>query len=512
MSRGERWAWIALLGFSLAVRLWALGGRPPHHDEAVHGHFSALIGAGVYSYDPTYHGPLFYYVTAVLFGIAGESLFTLRLFPVATGLGLIALPLLLRRRLGARAAWWTGLVAAISPVFLYYSRFARNDVPVCLFTAAALTGVLLVRRKGWRPLPWVGVAAALHLISKETFYVTLPLFAVAGGGVILRRGLISSWHGFLSWWGRYHRGALAAALWFVAVTLAGYTFLFTNPGDALFPYTAVRYWWEQHTMQRVPGPWFFYLPRLGVYEFLPLLAAAVWLGRRWRRLRDWELFCALWAASAVVMYAYLGEKVPWLLVHQVLPLLPLAGSQLARTFSQRGRAWSRGLAAVALLATVWSAWNVAFRTPTLTPGQERAELLVFVQTTPAVGELARRGVELQRQRPGEPVAAVSGEAAWPLSWQWRRVRVVWGLPAPGIAPPLVICDPFVADQVWERLPDGYARRAVPLRGWWVERWRGVSPLAVVRWFVTRRPWSALGATDVVVFERRWESEEGGDVP
>ncbi|MDV7398497.1 hypothetical protein RZS08_44235, partial [Arthrospira platensis SPKY1] len=103
-----------------------------------------------------------------------------------------------------------------------------------------------------------------------------------------------------------------------AITLAGYTFFFTNPGDAFFPYTAVKYWWGQHTVQRVPGPWFYYLPRLGLYEFLALGAAVVWVVRRRRRLQDWELFCALWALSATGLYAYLGEKVPWLLVHQVL--------------------------------------------------------------------------------------------------------------------------------------------------------------------------------------------------
>ena len=512
MTRRERLAWVGLLGLAVLTRLWGLGDRPPHHDEAVHGHFAALVaGPGVYRYDPTYHGPLLFYITGALFALGGESLVTLRLYPVATGIGLVALPLLLRRRLGARAAWWTGVVTAVSPVFLYYGRFARNDVPVSLFTGIALAGVLLVRLRGWRPLPWVGVAAALHLVSKETFYVTVPLLAAAAGGVALRRGIPASVTGTLAWLDRHRLGVVTAVLWFVAVTLTGYTFFFTNPGDALFPVKAVRYWYEQHAIQRVGGPWFYHLPRLGLYEFLPLLAAAIWVGRRWRRLRDWELFCALWAMGGFAMYAYLGEKVPWLLVHQVLPLLPLAGSQLARTFSGRGRAWSRSLAVLGLAGTVWSAWNVAYRTPTLTPGQERAELLVFVQTTPAMGDIAALGVALQEQRPGEVVAAVSGEAAWPLSWQWRRVRVLWTLPGEELRPPLVICDPHQAPEVQDRLGSAYSQRSLPLRGWWVEEWSRAGPLTVAAWFVTRRPWSALGATDVVLLEATAKGD-GGESP
>jgi len=305
---------------------------------------------------------------------------------------------------------------------------------------------------------------------------------------------------------------VAGALWFVTITLAGYTYFFTNPGDAFFPYRAVSYWWSQHSIQRIPGPWFFHLVRLCLYEFLPALAGLIWVARRWRRLRDWEVFCLFWALSAFVMYAYLGEKVPWLLVHQVLPLFPLAGAQLARTFSPRGAVWSRGLASVALLATVWSAWNVTFRTPALTPGQDRAELLVFVQTTPALGAVARQGRHLHRERPGQVVAAVSGEASWPLSWQWRRIPVVWGLPGEGVAPPLVVCDPHLAEQILDRLPPGYSRRSLPLRGWWVEEWKGVTPRTLARWFFTRRPWSPLGATETVVLELNGRSFDKGVNP
>jgi len=43
----------------------------------------------------------------------------------------------------------------------------------------------------------------------------------------------------------------------------------------------------------------------------------------------------LFGVSSIALYCYLGEKVPWLGVHQIWPLVPLAGAQLARTFGPR---------------------------------------------------------------------------------------------------------------------------------------------------------------------------------
>src|SRR5271157_4511221 len=63
MERKERLAWTALIVGALLLRLVALGARPPHHDEAVHCDFAYnLLHAGTYQYDPTYHGPLLFYV------------------------------------------------------------------------------------------------------------------------------------------------------------------------------------------------------------------------------------------------------------------------------------------------------------------------------------------------------------------------------------------------------------------------------------------------------------------
>lgn len=501
MRRREKACWLALVLLALLLRVWDLGGRPPHHDEAVHGHFThELLVQGSYRYDPTYHGPLLFFLTAGIFGLLGENLVTLRLYPVLTGVLLAGLPFFLRRRIGARAALWCGVLLAMSPSFLYYSRFARNDVPVSLFTAAAGVLFLLLRRGSWRVLPWAGAMLALHAISKETFYVLLPLLAVGAFGVVLRLRLDVAFRRAVAWVERYAAPAATAVLAFVVISLTAYTVFFIHPEDVAFPLKAFQYWHNQHTIQRVGGPWFYHLPRLALYEFLIIGAALVWAVRRRGRMHSLEVFLLWWGLASLGMYAYLGEKVPWLLVHQVLPFVPLAGMQLARTFSPRGRPWSRALATAGVVATLWSAAAVTYLYPATTTSSERAELLVFVQTTPEAGALAREGMALAAS--GEnPTAAVAGEATWPLAWQWLGIPVYWDAPKAGMRPPLVVCDADKQEVVEANLGGGYRAERVPLRAWWVEEWGQASPWKVLRWFVTRTAWSPVGASDVVVLRR-----------
>ncbi len=514
MGRRERVAWGVLLALALALRLVALGARPPHHDEAIHCDFAYnLMTQGTYRYDPTYHGPLIYYVMGPLLMVLGATTAVGRLYPALAGAALVALPLLLRRRLGRGAAWWTGLLLALSPVLLYYSRFAREDVPVALYTALALALVLLVRTKGWRVIPWIGVAASGHAMMKESFYVTLPLIAFSAWVVALREGVWATVRKAFDWLDRYRIAVGTAILWFLVITVTAFTVFFVHPEDWAYPVKAISYWYSQHKIQRVGGPWFYHLPRLALYEFLPIAAAVAWAVRRRRRLKRLEVFCLAWGASSVAAYAYLGEKVPWLEVHQVLPFIPLAGAQLSRTFSPRGRRWPQAIAAAGLAATAWSAAASSFVYPAITTSDPHAELIVFVQSTPEEKQLAERGRALAAGVKEGFVAAVDGEGSWPLSWEWKRLPVWWGPPQAGMRPPIVVCDPDKETATRAIVGDAYTVRRIPLRAWWVEDMGGEKAMdvarwlctpkawaGVTRWFFTRRAWSPIGATDVLVFE------------
>ncbi len=501
MSRRQAVAWGLLLVVSVGLHLWRLGDRSFHHDESVHAKLSwDLMETGTYRYDPTYHGPVLYYLTAAGFTILGDTDFTARLPVALAGIALLWVAWALRRPFGDRAAWWMGLLATISPVMLFFGRFLRMDVLEALFASAALlSGYRAVRGSG-RSWVWFGVWTGLAFATKENAYVTAALVVLAGIFLALDRGAGPVLRELPEWIGRHRWRIVTAVSVFVLVTVPLMTFGFRHPTDWLFPFKAIGYWWHQHEIQRVGGPWWFHLPRLAAYEFLVIGAALAWVARRWRRLRPVELFLFVLGMTSLGMYCYLGEKVPWLEVHQVLFFLPLAGAQLARTFGPRGRWWSRTLAGAALAATVVVSLTASFVLNEISPSMDRVEMLHFVQTTPEAHAVAEEGQELVG-RPGGAAAAVDGEAAWPLNWYWRHLAVSWAKPGRGVRPPLVVCDPDDEAEIRKVLGPGYSRERIPLRAWWLLADGHPTPSSVARWLVTRHPWGSIGSTDVVVLRR-----------
>jgi len=493
---------VALLLLSIALHLAALGQRSFHHDESIHAKLSwDLLHAGSYRYDPTYHGPLLYYLTAATFAVLGDSDFTARLPIGLAGIGLVFVAWGLRRRLGESGAWWTGLLFTISPLFLYYGRFLRMDVlEAALASAAALAflGVLRGRSTAW----WLlGLWAGLALATKENAYVTAALAAFSAAVVGLYLGPLSSLRRAAGWVRRHLAGLATALAVVVLVTIPIYTVGFSFPSDWCYPVKAIGYWWNQHAVHRVGGPWWYHLPRLAIYELLPIGAALVWAVRRRGKMRPLEVFLLSFGLGSVGLYCYLGEKTPWLGVHQVWAFIPLAGLQLAHTFGPHGTRRGRVVAGLALAAATVTSLTASFVLDEISPANHRVEALIFVQTTPEAHAVAREGVAGAEEEQDGPSAAVSGQAAWPMMWYWRDLRVRWGKPARGVRPPLVLCDPEEEAGVRKLLGPGYARQRIPLRAWWLMYQRRPTLVEAVRYALTRIPWGGLGSTDIIVFRR-----------
>ncbi len=512
-DRGHDWVrrrgpWLALVLLSLALHLWGLSERAYHHDEAIHAHSAYnLAENGTYRYDPTYHGPLLYYLVAGTFiSPLGDSDFTARLPVALAGVLLVAVAFCLRRPLGGRAAWWTGLLATVSPITLYYGRFLRMDVLEMLLASAAGVAAWRASRGSTAAWAWFGVFVGLAFATKENAYVTGVLVVGVWGLLATVSGLQRSVPATFHWLRRHRWGILMSVAMSVVVVVPLFTVGFTYPEDWLFPKKAISYWWEQHNMQRVAGPPWFHLPRLAAYEFLPIIAALIWTFRRGRRARLFEVALLLFGLASIGMYAYLGEKVPWLGVHQVWAFLPLAGLQMARTFGPQGRWWSRSLAGVGLAATIVVSVAANFITDEISPNLRRCEMIVYVQTCPEVAALAREGVALA-QEGHSTVAAVAGTAGWPLTWYWRETPTWWSEPRPDLRPPLVICETEDQNRFRKMLGPQYRSERTPLRAWWVLDPSRATLGGVVRWLFTRVPFNDIGSTDIIVFRRSDEPVE-----
>jgi uncharacterized protein (TIGR03663 family) len=487
-----------LLALSLGLHLWQLGDRSFHHDEAIHAQGAyLLLHSGSYRYDPTYHGPLLYLMTAASYAVAGDSDFTARLPIALAGVAMLAVAWSLRRPLGGRAAWWTGLLLTISPIWLYYGRFLRMDILEALTASCAFVALWRAVRGSPRAWIWFGAWTGLAFATKENAFVTAAVAGAVTVFLLIAVGWRQAWRRAMAWLVRHRWGVVSAVATAVLVTVPLFTVGFRHLGDWFFPYTAIEYWWGQHTIQRVAGPPWYHLPRLAIYEVLPIIAGLAWAIRRRRRMGVVERSLLAFAIASVAMYAYLGEKVPWLGVHQVWAFLPLAGLQLARTFGPAGRWWSRTLATLGLIATVVTTVTASFVLDEISPNQERVEALIYVQTSPEILPLIAEGKELAAA--GEdPAAAVGGEAVWPLSWYWRDLPVWWSIPAAGQRPPLVLCNVEDQHSVQRTLGPGYEAEILPLRSWWVMADSRPTLREVLRYLTTRRPWGIIGSSDTVV--------------
>ena len=184
MGSGRRWEiaiYAALVLTALAMRLWDLDARAMHHDESLHVFYAWNIYAGNgYDHTPLMHGPLQMEGTAAVFFLFGDSDFTARLLYALAGAVLVVLPYLLRQRLGRVGAVFVAGLLAFSPAMLYFSRFARNDILMAVWTLGLVICVWRYLDEGKNRYLYVGAALlALAFASKETAYIvtaTLGLY------------------------------------------------------------------------------------------------------------------------------------------------------------------------------------------------------------------------------------------------------------------------------------------------------------------------------------------------
>ncbi|HSR35178.1 MAG TPA: flippase activity-associated protein Agl23 [Anaerolineae bacterium] len=449
---------IYLLIFLLAIvsRFWDLGARAMSHDESLHALYSYYLYSGSgYVHNPMMHGPFLFHANALIYFLFGDDDFTARIVPALFGVFMVMSPLFLRRWLGRLGAIITAILLLISPSFLYYSRYIRNDIYIAVWTIlliAALFHFFRSHKPGWfylgaavlmfslatkenayifgyigliyiievllwervRPRDqlwlYVGGAALSLILLVAAFLVGRPpaegaeaaeaavgvmklvlsVLTVVGGtlpAMLISATLLRSRHPrpssveeairALSW----QNWLIAVVIMFLIYALLFTTF-FTNPlglGTGIFG--SISYWLAQQEVQRGGQPWYYYLLLLPMYEFVPLLfslIATVYYVVRGRRPRPqmevmegdeilqveeprWGrsdarflAFLIFWNIATLFTYSWAGEKMPWLVVHPVLPMIILSGKfagDLLEEVDWR-EVWKRGGALLALLLPI----------------------------------------------------------------------------------------------------------------------------------------------------------------
>jgi uncharacterized protein (TIGR03663 family) len=511
----EKLLYVLLFGTAVVTCLYAAGMRPQHHDESIHAFYSWKIvtdGVGHYKYDPVYHGPVLYYWTALVFWVFGDSDFTARLSPVLFGLALFAFAWPLRRYLGRWGALaYLGLVT-LSPSFTYFARFLRHDIYIALLNVAAVYFVFRYGETRMARQLYLAVAAlALAFCTKEDMYALAPVFLIALFFMMVWEVVYASdWRAALRGalgevGGLLRRAALplfTSAVIFALIWAAFYTSLGSHPENWNAVTRALSYWWGQHEIQRIGGPWWYYFPHMVVYEELiffpalfvllqPLLTPrsgegkvtqalgyATWvvfmgfaicllaapaqapfallgaltlagltLMRRWLPDR-FTRFIVVWTVGSFVFYSWAQEKVPWLLIPVLTPMVFLAAMWF-RDAIESGRIWRPTTVATLAIVTLLTGWTLISSNylydaprPDEAPGPRHAELLAYVQTTYDLHKVMDRIREVgETLGSGDKTRlAVSGNATWPFSWYLRNYPVNWAGDVRKVDTPVVIVD------------------------------------------------------------------------
>ncbi|MGA2935060.1 MAG: flippase activity-associated protein Agl23 [Methanomicrobiales archaeon] len=428
---------ILILVLTVFLRFYRLDLKLFHHDEAIHSWFSyRLLHEGIWTYDPSYHGPLLYYITAGMFGIFGDGDLVARIVPSLLGTLIVALiyPLYRMGYLDKRQTLVGALFLAISPDLVYFSRFLRHDIFMLFFIMLLLVTILAYLETGSR---WYGLGVAIAVAGgttcKEEFPVILLIFATYF--------IYAAWKGRIHLPTRWKKDLAIFTPIAIGIIALFYSSLGQHPEILLSGgLSAIQHWTEMSEQGRLGGPWYFYILLFIIYELpifilaivgtIQFLAAHSDLRRRIdeliRKIRRGETFtgslvdrirkdtgtperenakqeeffgfCIWWMVLTLAFYAIVNEKVPWLIIPQLLPAVFVS---VYRMTSLKAI-----LAVVSVIFLILCTWHTSF-----VPADVN-EPIVQVQNSEDL-----RGLFAQIDNSSH--VAVASENYWPLPWYYR---------------------------------------------------------------------------------------------
>ena len=510
--RPDPWA-AAVVAVSAFLHLWQLGKRPLAHDEAIDAWFSwQAHTTNLIAYDPVYHGPLRFYLEGFVLGHFGTTPAWARAVAALAGIAATIVIVSQRRLLGRRGAVIAAALFTISPTVLTVTRTGREDSLVGL---VSLGLVLVVAHALIEPKPrhviGAGALVAVSFTLKETtfilgfagacFVVAIALIAWRSPGGSARR-FFSRMRtlGTLPW--------MWFTIVFVAITMVVFTAGFrygSGFGSGLID--GIKYWLSQHKVARGGQHWYFYGTIYLGYEWLLLAVAAVGTVVAVRRRSIVGGWFVTTAVVQFAVYSWAGEKFAWLALHPLIPAVLLAGLGGQAIADRAGTAnaarWRR-LAPLVVGAAAAALTTVVAIRPAITDGADTRELLVTVQTQPAVPELTDAMAAARKDgRLGAILVDERDSGSWPWAWYLHSFdKVAWVTIDPTQPLPTGY-DAYIVSASTDppTVPAGYAIERFALRGWWLPDYGTAGVGDFARWFVTRRAWSGRGSSDQYLIAR-----------
>ncbi len=359
---------------------------------------------------------------------------------------------------------------------------------------------------------------------------------------------------------------------FAGIFILLYTTFFTNMNGFWGGiYKWYTYWLHQHSIARIRGPFHYYHHQMLIYAFLPLSITLIGLIARSMRKAGyvvssiyiilfigaelfarsskspWPLtkadlftnehlvlaigyliagiycvftylkdraylkgFLTWWTVMAYLVYSYLQEKVPWLTMHIITPMILLAAIFLYEIFTNKEQKWARNIMAICTGIMVIYSLHTSFQLCWHNEANP-TEQMVYVQTTPDVPKIIS---ELERisfwtgDRLKLPIV-IDGNATWPFYWYLRDWKAVtYGKMVDPKRHLVVICDWEARHTFNDKLDNKYVAHRFQLRAWYLptrnDLKSGNMLRNIWRWVLLREKFkeNLYGSQDVCMFVRK----------
>ena len=185
----------AIIIIAVISRFYDLGLRVMSHDETSHVYFSWQLFQGQgYVHSPLTHGPLQFHLIALSYFLFGDSDFSARIPMALFSIATVGFAWYFRRYIGRIGALVAAALFLISPYFLYYGRYARNEAFVGLFGLITIWAILKYLDRGENRYLYILTAVtALHFASKETSFIYTAQALIFLGLLFLRRMSQKDW-------------------------------------------------------------------------------------------------------------------------------------------------------------------------------------------------------------------------------------------------------------------------------------------------------------------------------
>lgn len=485
---------------ALLFRVSGLELRPMHHDEANQAvKFGSLLEEGKYRYDPTqHHGPSLYYLTLPFAWIGSGTSFaslsevTLRLVPAVFGAAIILMLLLLKDGYSPPALFFSGILAAVSPVMVYYNRSYIQETLLVFFLVGAIASgwrYLQERRWGWAAA--AGFFSGMMFATKETCII---LFAAATGSLVLVRvlgGSIKSRENPESKEKNSRRATLVHLLVFggtaLAVSILFFSSFFQNPRGILDSVLAFKTYFGRAAgagFHSHPFPYYLKMLAYSRYgngpvwsEALVLIlalvgCAAVFLNRSQQMSERLFLrFTFFFTILATAIYSLIPYKTPWNILPFYIGIILLAGQGVVFLLNLSRKVIVQSLVILILGVGLCHLGLQSYRANFIYSADPRNPY-VYAQTSPDFNNLVQRVEEIARFHPEHKQMLIKvithPDEAWPLPWYLRSFgKVGYWQEVEEAGPlsdvPLIISSTDKVDRLQLQIRDSYQSEYYGLR-------------------------------------------------